>query len=325
MSKLRVVVVYGGPSHEHEVSIKTGKAMLANLDVDKYQVQPVIITQDGKWKIGEKRLEQDGAVQHLKDSAEFVLIGLHGTFGEDGTVQALLEEAGIPYSGSDSVSSKQAMEKDKAALKYSTVGLSVPEEVVVESREIDFGSYIERLGLPLVVKPVAQGSSLGVSIVESEAELPAAVEKAFMEDSRILLQQYIKGREVSCGVIEDSEANLLVLPPTEMIPLSSRFFDYAAKYTVGGADEVTPPKNMSEAMIERIQEYGKSAHVVLGCSGYSRTDMIVDGEKIYVIETNTLPGMTETSILPQQAAAQKIAFSEILDMVIAAGLRRSGV
>jgi len=221
--------------------------------------------------------------------------------------------------GSGVVSSAMAMDKEISNILYETNGLRVPRYVVIDGNskkkdpDIDF---------PIVVKPVNGGSSVGVSIVRSKKELTKAVSHARKEDDRVMLQEYIKGGEFSCGVLEGRNGEPFALPPTEIIPQTSSFFDYRAKYKVGGSLEITPAR-LPGAKIKKLQDLALKAHKILGCRGMSRSDFMFKGSKFYILETNTIPGMTETSLLPQAAKAAGIEFPAFLDLMIYVGLRGS--
>ncbi len=310
MSKLKVAVVKGGPSKEHEVSLNSAASVLENLDAEKYEAIDVFVSKQGKWNFGEHQdLSDDEAIQILKDSCDVIFLAVHGTYGEDGVLQAKLENAGVKFTGSGSKASVLAFDKGRAQEVYEQHGLRAPKAQILTTPQ---GAIT--LEIPLVVKPIAQGSSVGVSIVKSEDHLEAAVEEAFKHDARVIVQEFIEGREVSCGVL-DSADGLQALPPTELIVKNAEFFDYKAKYTAGETDEITPP-DMPAETIKQIQENAVKAHEILGCKDYSRTDMIIREQDIFVIETNTLPGMTKTSILPQQAQVAGMTFSELLDCII---------
>lgn len=322
MTTLRIGVLYGGPSKEHEISVKTGRAMIEGLDPKAYQAVPIFLSKQGTWQIKDQELSQAEALNRLKEEIDVCMIGLHGTFGEDGQVQSLFEAAGIVFTGSGSEASKLAMQKHLASKKFKDIGLNVPSEITVTEWQDSLVDSLENsFTYPVVIKPEAQGSSVGVAIIEDGAAAKEAVLAALAEDSTVLIQEYVKGREVSCGVLE-TENGLLALSPTEVFPLTSGFYDYSAKYDVGATKEVTPPENMDAAMINQVKELAIKAHKLLGCSGYSRTDMIIEGDVIYVIETNTLPGMTVTSFLPQQVSAIGMPFSELLDSIIKAAVRK---
>lgn len=322
MSKLRVAVLYGGPSKEHEVSINSGKEMINALNDGHYDIYPILISKDSEWNFGEEKLSQNKAIEKLKNEFDFVLLGLHGTFGEDGTVQALLEENHIKFSGSGSHASRVAIDKHESSELFFDAGFKVPKEKVIRKGfDRDINKILEDFELPVFVKPLTQGSSVGISKVTQAENILTALDEALSDDTSALVQEYIEGREISCGVYEEDLAKLTALPPTELIPVDSEFYDYDAKYTKGKTDEITPPK-ISEDIIQRIQKISVSAHKVIGCSGYSRTDFLVRGDEIFVLEINTLPGMTQTSIMPQEAQAVGMSLGRLLDLIIQAGLRK---
>jgi len=253
---------------------------------------------------------------------------MHGEFGEDGRLQGLLEFFDIPYTGSGVLASSLAMDKVKSSELFRLHGLRVPPYTHFLRWEwerhqpliLDFVG--QALCAPWVVKPVDRGSSVGVSIAHSQDALRAAIQAVFAHSDHIMVQQYIQGAEVTCAVLhEDPLAEPWSLPPTQIIPKSKAFFDYFSKYTPGATEEITPPR-LPPCVIAQIQATAVQAHKILDCYGMSRTDMIVQGEKIYVLETNTIPGMTETSLYPQAAKAIGLEFSELLDRLIRAALRR---
>jgi D-alanine-D-alanine ligase len=318
--KLSILVLAGGPSSEHEVSLRTAQMILKNLDLKKYKTSLAIIKKDKKWyfDIDKKYLRMGDAMKRLSlSSFDFVFIAMHGAFGEDGRIQAVLEWTGLPYAGSGVLSSAMAMDKEVSNALYKADGLRVPPYIVIERR-----TKLKKLGpdLPLVVKPVNGGSSVGVSIVKQKKDLNKAINLAFKEDDRIILQKYIKGREFTCGVLESKDGNSFALPPTEIIPKTASFFDYKAKYKIGGSLEVTPA-HLPGSQIKELQQLALRAHSVLRCKGMSRSDFIMSGSKFYILETNTIPGMTETSLLPQAAKAAGIKLPDFLDLMIEAGLR----
>jgi D-alanine--D-alanine ligase len=320
MTTLRVVVLMGGPSSEHEVSLKTGQAMLDNLNRDTYEVIPVQITKSGQWAFGEDKYLSlaEGLAELQQRQVDVVLIGLHGTFGEDGVIQALFDLHGITYTGSPAAASLLGMNKTVSNALYESAHLPLPLSRTFGEDEIDDIHHVvaTEFKLPVVVKPEAQGSSRGVHIVKTTHDLLPAAQDALGFGGPIMVQEFIQGREVSCGVLESADGSLRALPPTEVQPLVSEFFDFQAKYSPNGARETTPPENMDPAIIQAIQSQAMKAHQLLGCRGYSRTDMIVRDDVAYLIETNTLPGMTATSFLPQQAHAAGMSFGELLDGII---------
>jgi D-alanine-D-alanine ligase len=303
--RLKIAIVCGGPSSEHEVSLKTGRMVLKNLDRKKYDPSLVVLGKTIDILEVIKRLEK----------FNFVFIAIHGAFGEDGRLQALLESAGVPYSGSGVLSSAMAMDKSVSNALYEAAGLQVPRYSTVDN------NHENNIRLPVVIKPTEGGSSVGVSIIKSKGDLRAALKKAFKESGRVMIQKYIRGREFTCGVLENKNGNPFALPPTEIIPKTSSFFDYHAKYKIGGSLEITPPR-LPKAKIKTLQQMALSAHILLGCSGMSRSDFMLQGSTFYILETNTIPGMTETSLLPQAAKVVGINFTSMLDLIIAAGLRK---
>ncbi|HSV94103.1 MAG TPA: D-alanine--D-alanine ligase [Desulfobacterales bacterium] len=305
--KLTIALLAGGISSEREVSLNSGSQVLAALDPAKYDV----LRYDPKTDL--PRLVADAA------RIDAALVILHGPYGEDGTVQGLLDLLGIPYQGSGVLGSAVAMNKIASKLLYRQAGLPTPEYMVVRRGEpVDLDAAVAELKLPVVVKPVAGGSSVGITIVRSRADLAAAIETAFAHDPEVLLETYVDGVEITGGVI-GNEA-LEALPLIEIIPeRGSRFFDYAAKYTEGGAQEICPARIDAETTA-RAQRLCIAAHRALFCRGYSRTDLMLRGRELFILETNTIPGMTATSLLPRAARTAGMQFGALLDRLIALSL-----
>lgn len=317
--KLKILLLMGGPSAEHEVSLSTGQQVMRALDQKKYAARSLVIPRTGF---------QSFNVQKLKSSTDLAFIAMHGEFGEDGRLQALLDTAGIPYVGSGVLASALAMDKVRAAHIFRQHGLTVPWQVTFGRREWRAGRprwerKIQTLGLPVVVKPTDRGSSIGVTIVSKFKSLKDAVTNAARYSDQIMAEEFIRGRELTCGVLDDPKTGKAsALPPTEIIPRAGAFYDYRSKYADGGSDHLTPPPNIPKAMIREIQEAAVTAHRALGCRGMSRSDFIFGPEnKLYILETNTIPGMTRTSLLPQAAAAAGIPFPKLLDLLIQCALR----
>lgn len=292
----------GGPSSEHEVSLNSGNQILDHIDRQKFSVFPVKIEKDGSWPMD---------VQEFKERFDIAFIAMHGEYGEDGQVQSLLETFGIPYTGSGPLASALAMDKEKAAAVLAANKIRTPE-IITNAKNFQ---------MPAVVKPVNLGSSVGVTIVQNLNDLEPAINFAKQHSGAVMIQPYIKGWEFTCGVLEINNT-AVALVPTEIIPKKGSFFDFASKYEIGGSEEVTPP-NISKEFIKLIQETALKTHRVFGCSGMSRTDMILgeDG-KLYVLEINTIPGMTKTSLLPQQAAKMGIDFPHLLEIILQSGLNK---
>jgi len=235
--------------------------------------------------------------------------------GEDGTIQGLLDLLKIPYQGSGVLGSAIGMNKLVSKQLYEKSGLRVPPYMVIKRDDVlNPEKCAERLGLPLVVKPIGSGSSVGISIVKSIDVLKDAVDKALVHDAVILIEAYIDGIELTGGVIGNDKIE--ALPVIEIIPDKSYdFFDYTAKYTAGATQEICPAR-IDDALTQKAQEVSKTAHNALFCKGYSRTDMILKDQDLFVLETNTIPGMTATSLLPLAADAAGISFSRLLDRLI---------
>ncbi|MEW6426969.1 MAG: D-alanine--D-alanine ligase [Thermodesulfobacteriota bacterium] len=304
MAKIRLALIAGGRSGEREVSLKGAQGVRAALDTEKY----AITTFDPATDIA--RL----AAAAGEIDVAFIL--LHGPFGEDGTVQGLLDLLSIPYQGSGVLGSAMAMDKHIAKIMYRQAGIRVPDwRMVEDGSEATVRSLVAELGLPLVIKPVGQGSSLGMSIPRSEAACAEGLQRALAFGGRVMVERFIAGREITCGVLGNRE--LTALPLVEIVPGDGfEFFDYQAKYTPGASREICPAP-LDPAISAKAQEYGLAAHRALQLRGYSRTDMIVAADgTIYVLETNTIPGMTPTSLLPQAAAAHGLPFPALLDRLI---------
>lgn len=320
---IKVAVLMGGPSSEHEVSLNTGQNVIENLDKTKYEPVVVKISKTGKWFLRGKQVNQ---LEALKGH-DVVFNALHGTFGEDGKIQAILEHAGIKYTGSGIAGSAIAMDKFHSREIFKLAGLNTPKTLKLKKGE----NYMARVSffvnkivkLPVVVKPCSNGSSVGVQIIDDLGKLEKAVTAAFKLDKFVLIEEFIKGRELTCGVLDNlNNQPIAALPITEIVPVKNhKFFNYDAKYKTGHSNEITPAP-LDEVMTQKIQDIAVRAHQVLGCSGYSRTDMILKNGNgtIYVLETNTLPGLTQNSLLPKAAQVAGLTISQLLDKVIESSL-----
>lgn len=303
MGKIRVALLSGGDSPEREVSLSSGKQVYEALDKEKYDIK----TYDPKSDL--KKIVEDAP------SIDVALLILHGSNGEDGTVQGLLDLLKIPYQGAGVLGSALAMNKLAAKKMYELAKIPVPPYVAFSKGEpLAADEWVSRLGLPIVVKPVCAGSSVGMSIVRDVCDIAAAIEKALQFDSHILLEAYIKGVELTCGVLGNLE--LEALPVIEIIPSKEyEFFDYNAKYLKGASEEICPAR-IEDSIREQVQKYAIEAHKALFLRGYSRSDMILSDGRIYLLETNTIPGMTATSLYPQSAQKAGYSFPQILDKLI---------
>ena len=300
MAKLRIAVLMGGTSSERSVSLKSGSMVAAGLDRAKYDVLPVDFT-------GEV-----APIVALQDRVDVVFLTLHGPGGEDGRMQGLLDLLGIPYTGSGVLGSALAMHKGVAKLIYRQVGIPTPDGITLWRDESEPATRVrEAVGLPCVVKPVCEGSTFGISIVREERELAPALAEAFRYGNEVIAEQFVEGVEISVPVLG---ADPVALPAIEVIPKSG-FYDFEMKYTPGATEEICPAR-ISPAAAAKAADYAVRAHRALCCYGVSRTDLIVAGADPVALETNSLPGMTETSLLPLSARVAGISFSELLDRLI---------
>lgn len=290
----KIGVLYGGLSSERNISILTGKAVLRALKDEKLKAIGI-------------DLGRNAALQIKKSRIDFAFIALHGTLGEDGTVQGMLEVMGIPYSGSGVLASALAINKIYCKKIFDSSKIPTPKWQVADNST---KSSTARFSLPAVVKPSAQGSALGVSIVRNRKQMNKAVKDAFRLDSQVLVEKYISGTEITVGVLGDK-----TLPAIEIVPVNS-FYDFESKYKPGCSKHIIPPR-LSKRIIKSSQELSLKAHKVLGCKAMSRVDLIVDKKgKIWVLEVNTIPGMTKTSLLPDAACAVGIGFNELVLKII---------
>ena len=305
--KLTLALLAGGISSEREVSLNSGQQVYEALDKDKYH----ILRYDPKTDL--HRLVADAP------QIDAALIILHGAYGEDGTVQGLLDLLDIPYQGSGVLGSAVAMNKLAAKRLYQQAGLPIPDFLVARrGTPVDSAVAARRLGMPLIVKPVVGGSSVGITIARSPQELQAALDTAYEHDASVLVEAYVQGTEITGGVLGNDE--LEALPIIEIIPdHQHEFFDYVAKYTAGATEEICPARIDAE-LTAKAQRLAMEAHRALFCRGYSRTDMILRGREIFILETNTIPGMTATSLLPRAARTAGIDFGRLLDRLIALSL-----
>ncbi len=310
-----VGVLRGGPSREHEVSLASGAAVLAALPESRYVARDIYIDRQGVWHERGRPVAPDKVVRQV----DVVLIGLHGEYGEDGEVQKLLERFGVPYTGSDSFGSYLAMHKLMAKARAREAGLLTPDFRLAERAEDAVAvaqEAIRSFHQPVVVKPIGWGSSIGVSLVGGYAPVLAAVEQLFADGApAVLIEEYIRGREATVGVVEGLRGETLYgLPSIEIIPPGDDFFSYGAKYS-GESREVCPG-NFSRVQAEELQRVAKVMHRSLGLRHYSRSDFIVAPKGIYYLETNTLPGLTPESLLPKSLAAVGVSLPDFLSHVI---------
>lgn len=336
--KKRLAVIFGGASNEHEISIKSATEMIRHLDPAKYDVKPVHITPQGRWDIPDSLIvprsdfnvetwiaESDlDALSHnvldVGTGIDTVLLAVHGRYGEDGSLQGLLETIGLPYTGSGVLSTALAFDKIAAKQFYQLHGLTTPKFGSLSRAKWAAGPNAalreleKEYGLPVVVKAPGSGSSRDMGICQNTEELRCLIGDLMGLYDLLMVEEFIAGDEFTCAVLEE-DGKAVPLPPTQIIPKKSDFFDYTCKYEPGATDEITPPQ-VNADLIAAIQAMSLRAHQVLRCRGYSRTDFMYRNNELLVLETNTLPGMTVTSLVPQAAAAAGISFAQLLDRIV---------
>lgn len=319
-----ILILCGGPSSEYEVSIFTTKEILKNIDKSKFSPTVGLMNKDKEIVFispsiflsnkSPKYLSFNKALTKIKEY-DFVLISMHGEFGEDGKLQRIFERNGIKYHGSDSVSSKLCIDKYKSANLVSR-NLNIITPNTLKLKLSDILKY--KHTYPLFIKPNRLGSSVGAGLMNNEKELNKYIKEVKSKTYSIdyfLLQEYLKGIELSCGVLESKKGRFTLLPPVEILP-KSIFFDYKSKYSDGESVDNCPPTLVSENICKEISKYSRDIHKLLKCKTYSRSDYIYSNNKIYYLETNTLPGLTKNSLLPREVKAIGIKYSELITYLI---------
>ena len=329
--RYRVAVIAGGRSSEHEISVASARSVIEGLDPDRYDVETIEIHRDGRWELGtgeQRELQRPvaetlpvptGSPPEALGRVDVVLPILHGPFGEDGTVQGLLELAGVPYVGAGVTASALCMDKDLFKAVCRDKGIPVTRSVTVRNGDRPDNPF----GYPVFVKPARLGSSVGITKVGAQDELQAAVDLARRHDEKVLIEEFVSGVEVEVGVLGNKE-------PIASLPGEIRahgfsgvdWYDYSAKYDEGGMDLVIPPE-IPEETIERVQQLSVEAFVATDCEGMARADCFVrsDGE-VLVNELNTIPGFTATSVYAKLFEASGIPYPDLLDRLIELALER---
>jgi D-alanine-D-alanine ligase len=348
VTRTRVAVVFGGRSSEHAISCVSAGSVLAALDRHRYDVTAVGITPEGHWVLAPDDPEllsiRGRELPAVKDGATVALPGdpgagglgavdvvfpvLHGAYGEDGTIQGLLEMAGIPYVGSGVLASAAAMDKAVARVLLTAAGIPMTPAVVVRRADWEADpSAAQRsaqgLGLPVFVKPARGGSSIGISRVDDWDALAAAVEEALRYDPKVLIEAAVAGREIECGILEDLDGRPAASVPAEIRLVGDyAFYDFEAKY-LDAATELDCPADLPADVTERLQDLARRAFTALDCSGLARVDFFVgdDGE-LTLNEVNTMPGFTPTSMFPRMWAATGLDYASLVDRLIQTALRR---
>lgn len=297
---MNIGVIMGGTSSEREISLYTGKEMENNLDKNKYVVIPIVI-------------ENKNDIIYKVKNIDFALLALHGKFGEDGTVQGVLETMGIPYSGCGLLSSSLCMDKDITKKIIRAEGIKTADWVMIKEEEQIKFNEINNIGYPIVVKPNCGGSSVATSIVESEKQLEDAVRVAFKYDKEVMIEKYLKGDEITCCILNGKMLPIIAIKP------KASFFDYTSKYSDGGAEEFVV--QLEEKLQEKVEAMAIKCYNALKCKVYARVDMIIVNGETFVLEINTLPGMTKNSLFPKSAATVGLSFGQLLDNIIESSIK----
>ena len=309
---MKIAVLYGGVSKEREVSISTSKGIMQALKNNGHDVIGI--------DFHPKKLNEV-----IELNVDLVFIGLHGKYGEDGSIQAMLDMLEIPYVGSGVLASALAMDKYKAKQIFEFNHIPVPKgnlyHITKETNFTQLASEINNnFSCPFVVKPNREGSTVGLSIVKDKNATEEAIKKAFESDPYILVEEFIDGMELTVPVL-GNKGEEKALPIIEIIP-KNEIYDYESKYSEGGSEHIIPAR-ISDALTKQIQEYAIQAHRVLGCETYSRVDfLLLENEKPYILEVNTLPGMTPTSLFPDSAQAADISYDEMVETLVQLTLQK---
>jgi len=301
----KIGVLMGGSSTEREISLKSGIAVYETLKRLNLNALCLDIKDEAPSQI---------RLLLRKENLDICFVALHGRFGEDGGIQEILQEMNISYTGSGPSACRLSMDKILSRRIFEKKGIPVPRYIVLNHK-----SKIRALPLkyPLVTKPASQGSSVGVSFVERKSELKDALNIAFSYDSRIIIEEYVKGREITVGILEDKP-----LPVIEIIPQRTTLFSYQAKYSPGFTEYIVPAR-LPQKVLKLAKSLGEACHRAIGCKCFSRVDMILDKDNIYrVLEVNSIPGLTETSLLPKAARAEGINYDELILRILKSSLKR---
>lgn len=329
--RLRVAVIAGGRSSEHDISVESARSVVGGLDPDRYDVKTIEIHRDGRWELGPGSAKELGrpvaetlpvpnaSVPEAIGQVDVVLPILHGPFGEDGTVQGLLELADVPYVGAGVTASALCMDKDLFKAVCRDKGIPVTRSVTVRNGDRPENPF----GYPVFVKPARLGSSVGISKVSEKDELQSAVDLARRHDEKVLIEEFVRGVEVEVGVLGNKEP--IASLPGEIVAHGFSgvdWYDYSAKYDAGGMDLIVPPR-IPEDKSERVQQLAVEAFVATDCEGMARADCFVreDGE-VLVNELNTIPGFTATSVYAKLFEKSGIPYPELLDRLVELALER---
>lgn len=342
MKKIRIAVLMGGKSPEHEISILSGQQVIAQLNEKKYKTLPIVISKSGKWQLTTKnhvlelsnllktkgtnkdislvsKREIDLSRTSKSQKIDLFFVAMHGPFGEDGTVQGMLDLSGVPYTGSGVLASALGMDKIVFRKIMKVEKISTPKYFEVRKDQKRY-KLTNIGGFPFFVKPHNQGSSVGVTIATNPKQLKKSLNIAHKYSAVAIVDEYIKGREFTCSVIGNRSP--IALPVIEIIPKKGDFFNYESKYTESGAEEIVPAK-ISNMISSQIKDLAIKVYQATGCRGFGRVDFLMNNNgKIYVLEINTIPGLTPMSLLPKSAKAFGLSYSQLLDRIVSYALKK---
>ncbi len=315
--KTKIAIIYGGPGSEHEVSVWSANNVFDNIDSKLFEVIKIFCDKNLNFFINENKEGQslDQVCDYLLDQKiHKVSPVLHGEFGEGGQLQKKLEDKNIKYVGSDSRVSNLAMNKNSSNILFSSNGINIPK-----SKIINIDNIIEQvldLNFPIILKPINEGSSMGLFKILNLEDLNSNLEIIFKNNNEMLMQEFVSGREFTCAVVDMGEAGEIALTPTEIILTSTETFDYNSKYTPNKCNEIVMP-NLDSKVLTQIKDVALRCHKLIGCKDLSRTDIILTPDnKLFVLEINTIPGMTKNSFLPKQLVASGYNFKDFLTQVL---------
>ncbi|OEH93483.1 D-alanine--D-alanine ligase [Bacillus solimangrovi] len=305
---MKVAVLYGGTSAEREVSLSSGRGIMEALKQKGHEVIGI-------------DFHPNMINDILTLDVDIVFIGLHGRLGEDGSIQSLLDLAGIPYVGSGVLASALAMDKAKSKVMFANVGIRTAQDVILQKSTFSKEDFNLPFSLPIVIKPNREGSTIGLTIAHDEEEVLKGLEFAFEHDEEIMIEQYVKGTEVTIAVIGE-RGKEQAMPIIEIVP-KNKYYDYESKYAPGGSEHIIPAR-INDEVTQLLLNNAVLAHQVLGCEVYSRADFIIpdNGEKPVILEVNTLPGMTPTSLFPDAAKYIGIKYEEMIEELVNLSLKK---
>ena len=337
--KIRVALLYGGRSTEHEVSLRSARSIYAALDKKKYEPVLIGVDKQGKWLASEesaallestisakqtKEISVPGFSQEMRQAVDVVFPVMHGSYGEDGTMQGLLKLAGVPFVGPSVLGSAVGMDKEVAKRLLRDAGIGIADFILVrkhQAADAKFVAFKRKLGVPMFVKPSNAGSSVGVSKVRNEKEFLAALHTAFKYDTKVLVEQAIEGREIECAVLGNESPQVSI--PGEVTPTGHDFYSYESKYLDENGAAIEIPARLSPAIKKKIQKVALDTYQTLCLEGMSRVDVFLTKDnKVIVNEVNTIPGFTSISMYPKLWEASGLAYPKLLDMLITLAIKR---